>query len=637
MSPTDCLMSTVSYRLSHVSYRLSHVSYRLSHVSCLLQTCSLTLSCLLCPSDSCSLTLSCLLCPSDSCSLTLSCLLSPTDCPLMSPVSLRLLLSDSLMSPYSCSLTVSLFPSDSCSLTLSCLLCPSDSCFLTEDHRADVVLLLDGFTHIGPDDFSKVTDFLEALVRTLGVVGLESVRVGLVKCGGGELETEFYLNTHHNVSSVVSAVKTLTQSPPSPGNLTYDHMEFVRTTFFQTGGGDRIGVPDVLILISDRKTGVSKEIVHRLWRFEIKVFVVGVEEADYSQIKDIGHGLAKPDVFTVKDVGSFSNILNELTQSFCQRIKQKLGLAAPESVRFPDVQPRRARVSWSYSGGSVESFTVLINPDLRQVNVLGHERTVEIRHLKPNSSYELKISAFRAERSPPLIGRLTTQQDSLRLIGGPSRCSGSPQVLVDHTWSSVCAQGFGHTEAEVLCRELDCGGVSELQREPLTEGSAVGTSFHCSGAETALKDCGSSEVLCSAAVNVTCSDDVLLWISGLHCNGLLELRHEDQWRKVKTVDRDVDLDFGSALCQRLGCGWAVEVFFRASSGLSWWTLDSECVKQRTGLRDCLVHDNNTQDMNSLFLICSVPNSDLILRAAIYLVLILIICTAALGFYCQVKN
>ncbi|KAK7916762.1 hypothetical protein WMY93_012523 [Mugilogobius chulae] len=72
-------------------------------------------------------------------------------------------------------------------------------------------------------------------------------------------------------------------------------------------------------------------------------------------------------------------------------------------------------------------------------------------------------------------------------------------------WSSVCAEDFGQTEAEVVCGELDCGGVSELQRALFTEGSAVGRSFHCNGAETALKDCESSETRCSAAANITCT------------------------------------------------------------------------------------------------------------------------------------
>ncbi|KAK7916763.1 hypothetical protein WMY93_012524 [Mugilogobius chulae] len=481
-------------------------------------------------------------------------------------------------------------------------LCSSE-CSLTEDHRADVLLLLDGFTNITSEDFSKVTEFLDSLVQILGVFGLDSVQFALVKCDERP-EIEFDLNTYHDVSSVVGAVKKLTQSPASAGDLTSEGVEFVRKTIFDKDRGARDNAPDALILISDRNSsGVNRDTVIHLWSLAVKVLIVGVKEADYSELKDVRNGLDRSEVFTVQNFTSFPDILNELTQSFCRWIKHKLDLVPPAPVKFSDVQSRRARVSWTFYG-SVEVFYVFIKSDMRWLKVWGDKRTTELLHLKPNTDYEVHISAYKSALGPPAISYLTTQQDSVRLSGDPGRCSGSLEVLVDQMWSSVCAEDFGQTEAEVVCRELDCGGVSELQRALFTEGSAVGRSFHCNGAETALKDCESSETRCSAAANITCSDDVTLRLSGDHCEGFLMLRHEDQWRDVKPVDREVDLDFGSVMCQQLGCGLALRVSYKEGLEPFWW-LDPECVKQRAGLRHCLVHDeNNTQDMDSIRLMCS---------------------------------
>ncbi|XP_055014534.1 CD5 antigen-like [Boleophthalmus pectinirostris] len=206
------------------------------------------------------------------------------------------------------------------------------------------------------------------------------------------------------------------------------------------------------------------------------------------------------------------------------------------------------------------------------------------------------------EGSKFVTGHLTTQPDSVRLSGGPGRCSGSLEVHTDELWSSVCAEGFGQTEAEIICRELDCGGVSDLQGALITEGSVVGRSFHCSGEEAALKDCESSETSCSATANITCTDDVLLWLSGRLCHGSLQLRHQDQWRKVTTSVQDLDLDLGSALCQKLGCGLADDIYFERDIVPIWW-LDPECVKRRAVLGDCLT-SNRTQDKSSLWLDCS---------------------------------
>ncbi|XP_055016252.1 uncharacterized protein LOC129410971 [Boleophthalmus pectinirostris] len=476
-------------------------------------------------------------------------------------------------------------------------------CSLSEDHRADVLLLLDRFNHISSEDFSKVKDFLVALVQILGVVGLDSVQIALVKCGG-KPEIEFYLNTYHDLPSVVSAVRKISQSPASPGNLTTDAVESVVETIFHTDQGDRLSAPDVLIVISDRNSSsINRDTVKRFWSLSAKVFIVGVKGADYSELKDIDMDLDKPEFYTVKDFSGFSNTLRELTQSFCRWIKQKLDQPKPESLSFFDIQPRRARVSWTFSGSSeVWEFSLETKPYTKLVAVPGYERTTELLHLKPNTSYEIFISAFRSGWSASVTGRLTTPPDSMRLSGGPGRCSGSLEVHTDQLWSSVCAEGFGQTEAEIICRELDCGGVSDLQGALITEGSVVGRSFHCSGAEAALKDCESSETLCSAAANITCTDDVLLWLNGHHCYGFLHLRHQDQWRPVMTSDQDLDLDFGSALCQNLGCGLAVKFSYFSNIEPFWW-LDPECVKRRVVLRDCLI-SNKTQDKKSLWLICS---------------------------------
>ncbi|XP_077089899.1 scavenger receptor cysteine-rich type 1 protein M130-like [Siphateles boraxobius] len=61
----------------------------------------------------------------------------------------------------------------------------------------------------------------------------------------------------------------------------------------------------------------------------------------------------------------------------------------------------------------------------------------------------------------------------VRLVGG-SRCSGRLEILDDQSWVSVCNAAFDQQDAEVVCRELDCGApVQVLGEDAFGKGDAL--------------------------------------------------------------------------------------------------------------------------------------------------------------------
>uniref|UniRef100_A0A3B3CCI3 SRCR domain-containing protein n=1 Tax=Oryzias melastigma TaxID=30732 RepID=A0A3B3CCI3_ORYME len=115
----------------------------------------------------------------------------------------------------------------------------------------------------------------------------------------------------------------------------------------------------------------------------------------------------------------------------------------------------------------------------------------------------------------PMTGRVfieITCSEFIRLVNGDNQCSGRLEVKSNTSWSIVCEDDFDQQDAEVVCRELDCGPPSGLKGALYgeTEAPEWSREFLCEGHESALLDCkssSSSQKFCSSgkAVELTCS------------------------------------------------------------------------------------------------------------------------------------
>nr|XP_033952320.1 scavenger receptor cysteine-rich type 1 protein M130-like [Pseudochaenichthys georgianus] len=199
---------------------------------------------------------------------------------------------------------------------------------------------------------------------------------------------------------------------------------------------------------------------------------------------------------------------------------------------------------------------------------------------------------------------LKEAQDSVRLLDGTSLCSGRLEVKSDESnpsWSSVCEADFDQQDAEVVCRDLDCGAPSVLQGAPYEEKEAPMSTkeFQCGGHESALLDCrssGSDRNTCSPgrAVSLTCSGCVGLVGADSRCAGTLEVKHQSDWRPVVPLTQKT----ADAACRELDCGSAVSVGRREeSSDRSVWKIRSDCVQSGSSLRECSTPSNSNYFMN----------------------------------------
>ncbi|KAI5086320.1 deleted in malignant brain tumors 1 protein-like isoform X2, partial [Silurus meridionalis] len=217
-----------------------------------------------------------------------------------------------------------------------------------------------------------------------------------------------------------------------------------------------------------------------------------------------------------------------------------------------------------------------------------------------------------------------------RLIAGPHRCSGRLEVLHGGSWSTVCDVDFDQQDAEVVCRELDCGipvkvlGSAAFGRG---EGQVWTEELQCRGNESEIKLCPTSSSLkhsncshhndvglicsghtearlvngsdsCSGRVELQYLKTVRLVDGGNRCAGRVEVLHEGQWGTV--CSDDWDMSDAAVVCRELHCGEAVNVHYEAHFGEGSgpiWMDDVDCSGSESTLKDCRSRGWEKHDCN----------------------------------------
>ncbi|XP_049908241.1 soluble scavenger receptor cysteine-rich domain-containing protein SSC5D-like [Epinephelus moara] len=195
-----------------------------------------------------------------------------------------------------------------------------------------------------------------------------------------------------------------------------------------------------------------------------------------------------------------------------------------------------------------------------------------------------------------------TCSDSVRLVNGPSLCSGRLEVKSNQQWSSVCEADFDQQDAEVVCRELGCGSPLFFQGALYgeEEDPMWTKEFQCGGHESVLLDCGSSgpaRNTCSPgnAVGLTCLDPVRLVGGDSRCAGYLKVKQGD-WKQVSDLGWTLkEADFA---CRALYCGSAVSVGHRERLHITSGTrIHADCVSFGSPRRDCTTINYSLLNLN----------------------------------------
>ncbi|KAA0720892.1 Scavenger receptor cysteine-rich type 1 protein M130 [Triplophysa tibetana] len=186
-----------------------------------------------------------------------------------------------------------------------------------------------------------------------------------------------------------------------------------------------------------------------------------------------------------------------------------------------------------------------------------------------------------------------------RLVAGSHLCSGRLELLLRGGWGTVCDAAFDDQDAEVVCRELNCGvPVQRLGADAFGkgEGHVWTQDIQCRGKESVIRFCPSSTL---HEINCTHDNDVGLICSGFSdlrlvngsdiCSGRVERQYFTEWGTV--FDGCMNMRAASVVCRQLNCGIAVSVvgvdWFGEGSGEIWADV-FDCQGNETQLSQCSI-------------------------------------------------
>uniref|UniRef100_A0A8D2KS13 Collagen type XX alpha 1 chain n=1 Tax=Varanus komodoensis TaxID=61221 RepID=A0A8D2KS13_VARKO len=273
----------------------------------------------------------------------------------------------------------------------------------------DIILLVDGSWSIGRNNFGLIREFLAALVAPFSI-SQDKIRVGLSQYSS-DPRTEWDLNTYSTRNEVLEALRSLRYK----GGNTFTGLALthVLEQNLQAEAGARSEAPKMIILLTDGKSqdnaGPSAETLKKMG---IKIFAVGVKNADEAELRQVASEPLEMTVYNVLDFPLLSSLVSRLTRVLCSWIKEKNkdknrgdpikaipGNAgahlSPTNLVLKEVTSRSLRLTWNPPVIPPKKYRVVYYPSRggipKEVVLDGAASTAQLLNLTSHTEYLVSV------------------------------------------------------------------------------------------------------------------------------------------------------------------------------------------------------------------------------------------------------
>ncbi|XP_061571220.1 collagen alpha-1(VII) chain-like [Cololabis saira] len=290
--------------------------------------------------------------------------------------------------------------------------------------RADLVFLVDESRSVGQASFSRVKDFISAVISSFqdSVMGAEGVRFG-VTAFGDVPRMPVALTDHGTLEDVLAAVRELTYE--GGARRTGTALQFLVDSVFSPAIS-RDFTPKVAVLITNGRSDDQVEPAARAVADEgITLFAVGVRGVDESELRGIVSEPYEEHLLQSPDFSLLETILPKLSRRVCftasepprpKKTKQTTEerVVGPRDLQVSELAHASLRLTWSQATGDVTGYRLLVTPVSSQGQLLPAQQrvmdlkadvsTVIVTELSPKADYSLTLYAVY----PSLIGDSAT-------------------------------------------------------------------------------------------------------------------------------------------------------------------------------------------------------------------------------------